>query len=94
MRPALINNSWLKFASAVANTGSYNFDPVDLMSDGNDFLVLVASTNGDWDVSDWEFCINCTDTDSDGIPDKAENEIDYLDPMDGSDAALDMMVMA
>ncbi len=58
---AKINSkTWHKFATGVANTGSYNLDPAILKGSGNAYMVLVVSTsdNTKFDISDNSFSLN------------------------------------
>ncbi len=57
---AINARNWYKFASSVANTGSYTVDPADLNGNGNAYMILVVSSenNSDFDLSDGVFSLN------------------------------------
>ncbi len=64
------SKEWYKFAGSVANTGSYRFDPSEMHSRGNLYVVLVVSGDNkrEFDISDAVFSINYSDSgDSEGI---------------------------
>jgi hypothetical protein len=72
--------NWYQFASNVSNTGSYTVDPDDLNGEGNRYIVLISSSNGNWDVSNRTFSL----IPSSGGPGGSEGEVNIPNGGSGS----------
>jgi hypothetical protein len=48
---------WYRFATGIANSGTFAVDPRDLNGTGNAYLVLIVSSHTDWDLSDGTFTL-------------------------------------
>jgi len=58
IKEAISNANWGYFANTIQNTGSYEIDPSILRSNGDAYMILVVSSNGDWDISNSTFSVN------------------------------------
>jgi hypothetical protein len=57
MKSAISSRLWGRFANGISNTGSLTIDPASLYSNG-DYIMLIVSDNGDWDISNNSFSVS------------------------------------
>ncbi len=58
LRKSIASAHWYKFIQGALNSGNIGLDPSVMSGSGNAYMVLIVSSNGDWDISDSTFALN------------------------------------